>query len=190
MKHWYILVYSVSAILLSWSFLPQPTLADVLSNPTLNSNAPQSAQDKTREAARQSLHAQCKIFESMKSYATSSNELIQSAAKEFSLASENFQSATQILSKDDKELSISEEDAVKAAATLSRLGYETPKTFAATLKILSQASDKAAKNLSQIKYDDKIQSNIQVLRSLKNISGEAAEVFIAISTLTALAKKV
>lgn len=188
MRRWCVLVCSISAILLNWFCLPQPTRADVLSNPTLYSNAPEAAQNKVREAARQFLQAQCKLFDAMKSYAKSSNELIQSAANDFSSAGKDFQSAIQIVAKSDEGLSVSAEDAVKAAATLSQLGYEVPKTFAAMLRILSQASENAAKTLGKLRYDETIASNIQVLRKLKSVSGEAAEVFIAISTLTALAK--
>jgi hypothetical protein len=183
----YIIAHLLFAIFLGCSFLPQAAHSDVLSNPTLYSKAPEAAKDKMREAARQFLQGQCKIFDAMKSNAKASNELIQSAGRDFALAGKDFQTVAQTIEKGDAKFVISEQEALAAAGTLKELGYETPTTFATAARILARASEKAAKNLSLVKYDETVRSNMEVLTNLRSVSGEAAQVFIAISIITALA---
>ena len=188
MQYRLILVCSLSALLIcGWSL--RPAYPDASSNPILSSKTSREVQNKMQEATRQFLQAQCKILEAMKSYTEQSNESIQAASKDLSSAAADFQNVVKMIGADDEKLSISSDgDSANAVNALIQLGYKAPETYGLAVTILSEVSQKAAKTLSGLRYNEKAVSNLEVLKALKNASAEAVEAFVAVSTLTTLAK--
>lgn len=157
-------------------------------NPTLPSNAPASASEVRREAVRKYLQGMCDLHDAMKEFSETSNESIEHAILQFRQATDGFYQVAKMISKEDTALSVpaDNKDVANAQSALEAEGFEGPPSYEAAFAILGEQSTRAAKELSEIRYMGSGNFNIRVLVRLRDVSAQAANVFVAVSTLTAL----
>jgi hypothetical protein len=180
----------IGAVILALALAPLHVVeAQVLGNPTIPSKAPDAAQ-KARDGIKSFMMAQCKIFEAMKSPGKASNEVVDSARKDFDAAAKHFVDAANSLAKNDFELAVpaGDKDVTTALAALNAAGYSAPKTLAGILRTLAQVSTTASKDLAGAKYNEPERSRVSTLRSLLAVSIRAGEQYIALVALSAQSK--
>lgn len=154
---------------------------------TLYPDAPESAFEKSREAKRLSIQAQCQVFQAMWGFNEASNGDIAAASASFLDAGGFFVGVAEIVSDDVALAPPEDNEEVQAAyRDIEMQGYDRPASYKAAFEILSKASEKAGFSLSDVKYSGFRAPNLKVLRRLQFVSGEAAQMFVAISTLTGL----